>query len=74
MQAGHGAASELDSIHANMFGGGNNCDFVFTIVWMDMKEITHGLLVFCGRDIFHPAETAREIACLAPHAQLVEEW
>lgn len=27
-----------------------------------------------GLDLYHPSETSREIARLAPHAQLVEQW
>ena len=27
-----------------------------------------------GRDVFHPSETARELARLAPRATLIEEW
>ena len=32
------------------------------------------LLVLMGRDIFHPSETAREIASLARNAELIESW
>ena len=36
----------------------------------------HKFLVFCGRDLFHPAEIAREIGRLAPDltVDVVEEW
>ena len=32
------------------------------------------LLVLMGKDIYHPEETSREIAKLAPHATLIEQW
>lgn len=62
----------LDRMHQNMFG--EHREFVFSITRDEMKQIPHPLLVFCGRDIFHPAETAREICRLSRHATLVEDW
>ena len=32
------------------------------------------LLVLMGRDVFHPSQIAREVASLAPHAELIESW
>ena len=32
------------------------------------------MLVLMGNDLYHPQETSREIAELAPHAELVEHW
>lgn len=65
----------IDKLHENMFGQ-ERLDFVFTVSREDVKsKILHPMLVLCGRDIFHPAETAREIAKLAaPRATLIEEW
>ena len=40
----------------------------------DIREIQAALLVLAGVDAYHPAETAREIARLAPNAELIEGW
>jgi hypothetical protein len=32
------------------------------------------MLVRLGNDLYHPSETSREIARLAPNTELVEEW
>ena len=32
------------------------------------------LLVLMGNDLYHPAETSRELATLAPNATLIEHW
>jgi hypothetical protein len=32
------------------------------------------MLILCGNDDYHPTATSKEIAVLAPNAQLVENW
>ena len=74
--AGLASTRALDGLHRNMFGPGRT-DFVFSVSRDDLRDrIPHRLLVLCGRDIFHPAETAREIARIAGprRAELIEEW
>mmetsp|Transcript_30144 Transcript_30144/g.67555 ORF Transcript_30144/g.67555 Transcript_30144/m.67555 type:complete len:281 (-) Transcript_30144:1032-1874(-) len=74
--AGLGSAWALDRLHGNMFGPGRS-EFVFSVTRDDVRyRIPHRLLVLCGRDVYHPAETAREIARIAGprRAALIEEW
>jgi pimeloyl-ACP methyl ester carboxylesterase len=60
----------LASMRHHMFGG----DFVFSVSRDFVRSCTIPLLVLAGNDEFHPTEVAREIAELAPDAQLVLEW
>jgi hypothetical protein len=53
-----------------MFGG----DFVFSVDRDFVRACPVPLLVLAGNDEFHPRAVAREIAELAPDAQLVLEW
>lgn len=77
VQNGRAQQRTMDRMHANMFAGK---DFCFTITRDDLKRMDrvneHKMLVLCGRDIFHPAEIAREIARLAPRStvKVIEEW
>merc|ERR1711972_755183 len=64
--------AELRSLQHAMFGGGR--DFVFSVTREDVKTMHTPLLVLMGRDMYHPSQTAREIALLAPNAELIEEW
>lgn len=70
---GRGNRLALDKLHFNMFGP-HRYDFVFSITREEMKAIHHPLLIFCGIDIFHPAEIARQIDQLSPNSILIEEW
>jgi pimeloyl-ACP methyl ester carboxylesterase len=49
-------------------------DFVFSVTREWLKTCTTPMLVLAGHDDFHPTATARDIAALAPNAQLVEDW
>jgi len=49
-------------------------DFLFTVDREFVRRCPTPLLVLCGNDLYHPRETSLEIAQLAPHAQLVEDW
>lgn len=66
-------ASELRSLRAALFGG-EHSDFVFSVKRSDVAATAQSLLVFMGRDVFHPSDIAREIARVAPNAALVEKW
>lgn len=59
-----------ESFKHNMFDG----DFLFNVDRDFVRRCTTPLLVLCGADAYHPAETSREIAELAPDAQLIESW
>ncbi|CAE7223687.1 unnamed protein product, partial [Symbiodinium natans] len=63
---------ELRSLYEAMFGSGR--DFVFSVSREDVQQMQTPMLVMMGLDLYHPAETAREIARLAPEAELVERW
>ena len=69
---GRAARAELDALRAAMFGGAR--DFVFSASRDDVRRVRARMLVLMGRDVFHPSETARELARLAPRATLIEEW
>lgn len=49
-------------------------DFVFGVDRAFVRGCQTPLLVLMGRDVYHPESTSREIAALAPHAELVERW
>ena len=72
---GRASKRAVDKLHQNMFGP-SRLDFVFSVTREELRtRINHPLLVFCGKDRFHPAETAREIGRLAPgEATVVEVW
>jgi pimeloyl-ACP methyl ester carboxylesterase len=49
-------------------------DFVVSVPRDVVSACPVPLLVLPGTDEYHPTETGREIAALAPHAKLVEPW
>ena len=53
-----------------MYGG----DFLFNVSREFVSRCTTPLLVLLGNDLYHPEETSREIAVLAPNAMLIEHW
>lgn len=61
----------LNELHYEMF---LKRDFVFSVTRQDVARVSHPLLVFMGKDISHPSETAREISRIAPQAELVPVW
>lgn len=65
-----GTADSLRRFRENMFGGG----FVFSVPREAVTKIHLPLLILAGSDAYHPTETSREIAALAPNAKLVLEW
>lgn len=58
------------TFRSNMYDG----DFVFNVSREFVAQCDTPMLVLMGNDLYHPATTSREIAALAPHAQLVEQW
>jgi len=60
----------LTSFRERMYGG----DFVFSVTRDFVRSCTKPLLVLAGDDLYHPAPISREIALLAPRAELVESW
>jgi hypothetical protein len=54
----------------NMYGG----DFVFSVTRDFVRGCALSMLVLMGNDAYHPSETSREIAELAPDAELIELW
>ncbi|MDH5671611.1 MAG: alpha/beta hydrolase [Myxococcales bacterium] len=54
-----------------MYGGD---DFVFNVSKDFVKTVQTPLLITLGNDPYHPSETSRAIAALAPNAQLLERW
>jgi len=61
----------FDSFLQNMYGGDN---FVFSVHRDFVRGCRTPLLVLAGNDNFHPQAIAREIASLAPNAELVLSW
>lgn len=53
-----------------MFGG----EFMFNATREQAAACRTPLLVFMGDDLYHPASISRELAALAPNAELVERW
>jgi len=49
-------------------------DFVFSVDRELVRRCASPLLVLMGDDLYHPQSTSREIAALAPRAELVEHW
>jgi predicted alpha/beta hydrolase len=49
-------------------------DFVFAVDRDFVRSCEIPMLVLMGDDLYHPQATSREIAELAPMAELVERW
>jgi pimeloyl-ACP methyl ester carboxylesterase len=49
-------------------------DFVFNVSRDFVRSCKTPMLILCGSDDYHPTETSKEIAALAPNAELVENW
>ncbi len=70
--ADHPEASEADwrAFRSRMYDG----DFVFNVDRDFVRACETPMLVLMGDDLYHPQTTSREIAELAPKAELVERW
>ncbi|MEE8314074.1 MAG: alpha/beta hydrolase [Myxococcota bacterium] len=53
-----------------MYGG----DFVFNLSRDFVRSCQTPILILAGADLYHPAQISREIAELAPQAELIERW
>ncbi|MEX2326872.1 MAG: alpha/beta fold hydrolase, partial [Pseudomonadales bacterium] len=60
----------LETFRSNMYDG----DFVFSVDRQFVENCTTPMLVLMGSDLYHPESTSREIARLAPNAELIEAW
>lgn len=49
-------------------------DFVFNVDQAFVRQCKTPLLVLAGDDLYHPAPTSREIAELAPNAEIILDW
>ena len=49
-------------------------DFTFNVTRDFVRGVSTPLLILAGDDQYHPTSVAREIAALAPNAELVMEW
>jgi pimeloyl-ACP methyl ester carboxylesterase len=54
----------------NMYAG----DFLFNVDRDFAARCETPLLVLCGNDLYHPQQISRELAELAPNAELVDRW
>lgn len=63
-------ADAWESFKHNMYDG----DFLFSVDRKFVAGCRTPLLVLCGNDLYHPSETSREIADIAPAAEFVERW
>ncbi len=59
-----------ESFKHRMYDG----DFLFNVDREFVRRCPTPLLVLCGADLYHPTETSREIAELAPRARFIERW
>jgi pimeloyl-ACP methyl ester carboxylesterase len=64
------AESDWAAFRQAMYGG----DFLFNVDRDFVAGCQTPLLVLCGKDLYHPESTSREIAGLAPNASFIEDW
>ena len=64
------SAEVWESFKTAMYGG----DFLFNVSQEFVAQCQTPLLVLLGNDVYHPSETSRDIARLAPNATLIESW
>lgn len=60
----------LKQFRANMYDG----DFLFNVDRDFVRHCETPMLVLMGDDLYHPQSISREVADLAPNAELVESW
>lgn len=63
-------AHDWTSFRSNMWDG----EFVLTVMPEQAAHCDTPMLVMMGNDLYHPQTVSRELASVAPHATLVEEW
>jgi pimeloyl-ACP methyl ester carboxylesterase len=62
--------SALRQFRDRMYGG----DFVFNVSRDFVRTCETPMMILCGNDDYHPTETSKEIAALAPNSELIEKW
>ena len=60
----------LAAFRANMFSG----DFVFAVTRDFVRSCMTPMLILAGNDPYHPTAVSKEIAMLAPNAEIILEW
>ena len=60
----------LRQFRDRMYGG----DFVFNVSRDFVRSCKTPMLILSGSDDYHPAETSKEIAALAPNSELIDNW
>lgn len=60
----------LEAFRSNMYDG----DFLFNVDRDFVRNCEIPMLVLMGDDLYHPQSTSREVADLAPNAELIESW
>lgn len=60
----------LRQFRSNMYDG----DFLFNVDRDFVRHCETPMLVLMGDDLYHPQSISREVADLAPNAELVESW
>jgi pimeloyl-ACP methyl ester carboxylesterase len=63
-------AAAWGAFRERMYGG----DFVFNVSRDFVRSCRTPLLVLAGSDPYHPAPISRELAAVAPNAELIEGW
>ena len=63
-------SDDWEQFKSNMWDG----EFVLTATPDEIPAIETPTLVARGNDVFHPASTSRQLADLAPNAELIERW
>jgi hypothetical protein len=64
------ASDEIEAFATTMWAPG----FAVSVTRDQVRSFRTPMLVLPGVDEYHPAETGREIAALAPAAELLEPW
>ena len=72
LKAGRPEVSDNDweSFRSNMY----DQEFLFNVGRDFVRNCDIPMLVLMGNDLYHPASVSRELAQLAPNAELVENW
>jgi pimeloyl-ACP methyl ester carboxylesterase len=65
------SAQALSAFREHLFGGN---DFTYGVSREAVARCPVPLLVLRGNDVYHPSHTSEEIARIAPHAELVQDW
>lgn len=64
------SAEVFEGYIQNMWGG----DFLLTATRNDVAAMQTKMLILMGNDNYHPEWTSRQMAEIAPNAELIEQW